>query len=63
MEARVDNKKAWQNIATAPRDGQWFWATSGKTVYRVYWCAKRQCFIHTKLNCHVYPAYWKWNFP
>ena len=64
MEARVDKKTAWQDIATAPRDGQWFWATSGgKAIYRVYWCTKRQSFIHTKQNCRVHPAYWKWDYP
>jgi hypothetical protein len=61
VEARVDAKTGWQNIATAPRDGQWFWASKNGRIYRAYWCTKRQCFIHTTLNLRVNPTHWKWD--
>ena len=36
---RVDFTAAWQDIASAPRDGQWFYAF-GKSgvIYHACWC-------------------------
>jgi len=58
---RVDFTAAWQDIASAPRDGQWFYAF-GKSgvIYHACWCPDRQCFVHTKTNQRVNPTYWRW---
>src|SRR5262249_55322329 len=58
VEARVESR--WQDIATAPRDGQWFVALNRKSgsQYHVYWSAARDCFVNTKTNRRVSPTHW-----
>jgi len=67
VEEARRKKMPWLDIETAPRDGQWFWArnSSGtrRRIYRVFWCEKRECFLHTKLRTRVEPTEWKWNHP
>lgn len=60
MEARVDVKTMWHDIATAPRSGQWFWAKNDRSgaIYHAYWCPSRECFVHTKTNNVVNPTHW-----
>ena len=58
VEARVESM--WRDIATAPRDGQWFVALNRKsgTQYHAYWSAARKCFVNTKTNNRVNPTHW-----
>jgi len=61
-EEQVDARVGivWRNVASAPRDGQWFWAKNDKTgaIYHACWCQRRQCFVHTKTNYRVNPTHW-----
>jgi hypothetical protein len=60
VEDRIVVKTTWNNITSAPRDGQWFYALNARTgaIYRAYWCPKRDCFAHTKTRNRVKPTHW-----
>jgi hypothetical protein len=53
---------AWRDIASAPRDGQWFWALNKRTgrTYHACWSPERQCFVNTERNNRVNPTHWRW---
>jgi len=63
VDSHIKKKTPWLDIETAPRDGQWFYACQidKRHIYRTYWCAKRECFIHTKIGSRVDPMLWKWD--
>jgi hypothetical protein len=60
MAARVNIETAWQDIATAPRDGQRFVALNIKShaMYYCFWSPERQCFVNTKTKNRINPTHW-----